>query len=1234
MSKYTGGFINTLKPYSDETVNSKLIITLTYLYNVTELIEDLRDLGHSIKNKDQYGVWYGVWYSKAKAKAKAKASMKGKAEASAEAEAEVEGDTDFREKISKIENEIKTINNHSLLNFDNPLVDPSQIIKTIGTSIEKLKYLQQLTSLFLEINCFEKDNIGECEQLKKDDEKKDDEKKDDKKKDDKKKDDKKKIIKKYIGNTFGYYDCADKLKDIKYVILQKFTDEDKYYIVFKNCDLEEKECRWFIIKDNLSLEEVKEDDKETIKQKIRIIKETEKLYYQDTQMYNLSRGKMYKDNFLILINNIFENKIKFKDNPKIIFNIETKQLEDVLNFLYPRQRESNYYTLNLIKKYDNIFLFLAYINRVQIVYDNLDKDTPRLTEDLFLDKKDLILYGYNYYLFISNLSRTDISIEALNTQLIRTKEDTFKQFIEDVNNFYLKLIEVKKICQNSKLIKDLLSNFLEKMFNTNDLPLPINKEQIITTLTKQNALIKNNSELYISPKEEDKQYNYEEKFKVFNDTIVTYNNINFSNCGENTIFNLINYLLTHDYNKETKTFEYISTFKLDKLKRLNGEESELYIFYNEYKNFDNLYTNYNKSKDTINKFTDILSGKSLSDKPLPIYYIGNKCNIRPDETNLITLLNFILGQEFKSMTEFIKYFDPNHIITKTTTTFKLNNKYTMDLQLGHSSFNSDIVLKDIFSLIIDDNDIRIDGLHYYILLIYYSNTVNQYGSILHNIIYKQIPNKKLIDGLIDRGYNINTQDGHGNTQLHATFFARFHDIQTQLMEKLVELGEDINIQNIDKDTPLHLSIKYKNTKFANILINKLIVVKADIEMENKEGYTPLDLALNNDCPDIANKLVSIRKNIDITYRGGNKLLHVAVITNNNDLIETLIKKGADINIQNEEGNTPLHIAISHGYIDIVNTLIDKGADINNTNKGMNTPLHVAIKFNNTTLVNKLIDKRALINLKNEEGNTPLHLAILTKNNILAKRLIKLYTTEDINIQNEEGNTPLHVAISHGYIDIVNTLIDNGADINNTNKRMDTPLHLAIKFNNTTLVNKLIDKRALINLKNEEGNTPLHLAIMSRNNILAERLITELYTTEDINIQNEKGDTPLHLAIKFNNTEIANTLIENKAYKNLQNEVKYTPLHLAILYNRTGIANTLIDEIIKEKGNINLESSDGMTPLVLATRQDNMTEIVSKIKAYSKGGPIEISVGGNISIYKQKYIKYKQKYLQLKHRVYI
>ena len=99
-----------------------------------------------------------------------------------------------------------------------------------------------------------------------------------------------------IGNTFGYYNYVEifkKNKITKYVLLQKIIGHDKYYIVSNTCSIDDPDCIFFILNDDLSIHE-----KKISLDKIKNIQPNKKIYFYDTHNYNLARGKMYKNNLI------------------------------------------------------------------------------------------------------------------------------------------------------------------------------------------------------------------------------------------------------------------------------------------------------------------------------------------------------------------------------------------------------------------------------------------------------------------------------------------------------------------------------------------------------------------------------------------------------------------------------------------------------------------------------------------------------------------------------------------------------------------------------------------------------------------------------------------------------------------------------------------------------------------------------------------------------------------------
>ena len=95
--------------------------------------------------------------------------------------------------------------------------------------------------------------------------------------------------------------------------------------------------------------------------------------------------------------------------------------------------------------------------------------------------------------------------------------------------------------------------------------------------------------------------------------------------------------------------------------------------------------------------------------------------------------------------------------------------------------------------------------------------------------------------------------------------------------------------------------------------------------------------------------------------------------------------------------------------------------------------------------------------------------------------------ENIDTKDEEGITPLHDASSHGNLEAVQFLIDNGADVNARNKYNETPLHYASYHGRLEIARLLVDNEADVNAKDERGNIPLYWASLHCNYKLMELL---------------------------------------------------------------------------------------------------------------------------------------------------
>jgi ankyrin repeat protein len=1099
MYKFIGGFLNTLQPHSNDEINSKLIVTSEYLEFIKELI---RDLEKSIEtSKTEIIKDYLI--------------------------------TKKNPLIQKIILSLKIINNDNfnIINNDKlqPLPNDKPLDIKIKFNIDKLKLLEKKIENLLNINCFHREDIINCQPItdttlsKK----------------------KLEYVFEYIGRTFGFHEYADKLKLInitKYIILHKFTNDDNYYIVEKKTNPQNPECKFFLLHNDLSIHDITSSIE---RDKIIYFNKNQRIYFLNTQNNNLSRGKMYITELIKTINTIKKKNISND-------TINLKLITDICDILYIKDRKTNDYMFDTIKKYDNIVIFLIYINKIKIIYDSIDNNTiPAL--DLFLDIKVHICFAYNYYLYLSKLMNINTTTENINVYLGKTREEVYDEFIKDVQNLCEILHKLKIKCnEDGILAKDILSNFLTILFDTNNIPFPINKEKIIPTLTGRNYVIKEGiseqNEYFKTLSYDDKVFNFISQFKILKETNVEYEQHSYTNCGENTLFNLINYLLTHKYidedEDEERVFKFDKTLNKDKLKRDDGGETLLYEFYNQFTDFNDLIFNYENNDDIKNEFAAIFYKQT---KDPNVYARGDVCEIIPSEKNIIKLLNIILETNFQNIIEFIKYFDKNHEIKPDSSDkYILNDKYKLFLNPVHGSFSllkPDIIFTSLYDLLYEP--IEIKKLSYKNKLLLYGDIMKPdeaNGTILHTIIINDKLNKEdkiEMFSNIDIWINIDIKDVLNNTPLHLAILNNLPEIAKILIEK----GADINLQDSQGKTPLHLAILYK----LPIIVDKLIEKGANINLQDSQGNTPLHLAIRNNFPEIVNKLIDklIEQgaNINLQNVNGDTTLHFAIKYHFPDIAYKLIEQRANIKLQDNYGDTPLHLAIRNNLTEIAKILIKNGVDINLQNKNGDTPLHLASTKNLPDIVDKLIEKGANINLQDSNGYTPLYLAIMSKNQELIDILINRGADKDL--KNRYGSTPLYFAILNNLTEIAKILIENGANINLQDSQGKTPLHLAILYKLPIIVDKLIEKGADMDVKDKVGNTPLQLAIRNNLTEIAKILIEN---GANINLQDSQGNTPLQLAIENNLPDIVDKLKSQTGGNYYKKYLKYKQKYLKLQEN--------------------------------------------------------------------------------------
>jgi len=191
---------------------------------------------------------------------------------------------------------------------------------------------------------------------------------------------------------------------------------------------------------------------------------------------------------------------------------------------------------------------------------------------------------------------------------------------------------------------------------------------------------------------------------------------------------------------------------------------------------------------------------------------------------------------------------------------------------------------------------------------------------------------------------------------------------------------------------------------------------------------------------------------------------------------------------------------------------------------------------------------------------PIHIAAYQcKNDIIQSLILK---KANINEKGSDDSTPLHWAALVGCLDVIKTLIDNGADINsmietpmtivsrasNDNKAivfqgresliLGTPLHWAAERNKIDAVQLLLDKGANVNSVTKWGISPLHYAANSGNEKMVDLLLKR---GAKINDNRYTYCQPIHYS---KNKAVISILLSNGAKLNSRSDNAGLPIHMA------------------------------------------------------------------------------------------
>ncbi len=245
----------------------------------------------------------------------------------------------------------------------------------------------------------------------------------------------------------------------------------------------------------------------------------------------------------------------------------------------------------------------------------------------------------------------------------------------------------------------------------------------------------------------------------------------------------------------------------------------------------------------------------------------------------------------------------------------------------------------------------------------------------------------------------------------------------------------------------------------------------------------------------------------------------------------------------------------------------------------NLMLKKAIINNNSKKVNYLLKKKSNSLFKeNVDDESLLMFAVKHKQ----LNIIKSLVDNGANINKyDDIMTPLMWSIKNNDLNLVKFLVELGADINYSTTSI-TPFMLAIEHNTIDIINYLLEKNIDLTSYNKYiiHDNILNFAIKRGLYDIVKLLIKKV----NIDESSYFGQTPLSCAIQYNKLEIIELLLKNNVNVNQLFGFyhKFSPLLLAVSLNRYEICNLLIEY----GANINFKNYYNITPLIISMNNNN------------------------------------------------
>ena len=365
------------------------------------------------------------------------------------------------------------------------------------------------------------------------------------------------------------------------------------------------------------------------------------------------------------------------------------------------------------------------------------------------------------------------------------------------------------------------------------------------------------------------------------------------------------------------------------------------------------------------------------------------------------------------------------------------------------------------------------------------------------------------------------------------------------------------------------AIQHGNLQTVKQLISEQHSLVNLVDEEN--GKTVFEQALAGGFSKIAQMLIE-HESFDVNHQGHHPL-RIAIDLGYLELAEQLLNKGSNPNYRPENMSSALLLCLEKEYFELAELMVKHGAEVDIRNDKGWTPLIWAAIKGRKAAVEFLLRHGANIHLCNNDGWNAITGAYFKKR----LDVVDILTEAGALFGASYSEAALLSAYNNGYLDIVNSLLEQGVSPNICDDNGESLIIKAAENGHYELLKKLIQYKADVNCRNA-ASSPLIMILAEGGHTELVKLVLDVGA--DVNLANNNGFAALYQAAFFNHATTVQLLIERGANLNAATKEKLlTPLMIAAAKGYKRIVEVLLDA----SANTQLRNNDNKTAKALARK---------------------------------------------------